>query len=109
MPQSAWSDVTRRLSIVTRYGEAYNLPSVGRIDAGLDAYEAAAGFRLPLSYRQFICLLGPGELSGYFRIYAPPYRRARRVDRVGSDITQENTRVRDPKPCRRPGASARVS
>src|SRR5579884_3465201 len=39
--------------------------------ADFDAFETQTGFRLPASYRDFVSLLGPGQLAGEFTIYAP--------------------------------------
>ena len=37
----------------------------------MDRYEAATGFRLPESYRQFVLAFGPGELGQVFTISTP--------------------------------------
>jgi predicted DNA-binding WGR domain protein len=37
----------------------------------LDAFEAASGFLLPRSYRDFALAFGPGELAQQFKIYTP--------------------------------------
>lgn len=39
----------------------------------LDEYENSSGFKLPLSYRCFVQVFGPGELGQEFRIFAPGY------------------------------------
>lgn len=39
----------------------------------LDAFEASAGFRLPLSYREFIGIFGPGTFPCELEIAAPGY------------------------------------
>ena len=41
----------------------------------LDEFEIISGFQLPQSYRDFICIFGPGELGQRFRIHAPGYKR----------------------------------
>lgn len=39
----------------------------------LDEFEHLTGVRLPLSYRNYIQVFGPGELGQEFRIFAPGY------------------------------------
>jgi SMI1 / KNR4 family (SUKH-1) len=41
--------------------------------ANLDAFEIQTGVKLPLSYRDFILVFGPGEFSSALRIAAPGY------------------------------------
>jgi hypothetical protein len=41
--------------------------------AALNQYEAATGFKLPLSYRKFIRVFGPGIHAHYYFIRAPGY------------------------------------
>jgi hypothetical protein len=38
--------------------------------ATISEYESATGFKLPLDYREFIQVFGPGELGRVFRIKA---------------------------------------
>jgi hypothetical protein len=40
----------------------------------LDDYEVRSGFRLPVGYREFIQVFGPGELGDGYKIRAPGYR-----------------------------------
>lgn len=42
-------------------------------DSALARFEADFGVPLPPSYREFVGRLGPGEIGGYFRVYAPGY------------------------------------
>lgn len=42
-------------------------------DSALDAYETRSRFRLPLSFRSFVKLFGPGQLAFDFSIRAPGY------------------------------------
>jgi len=42
-------------------------------DAMLDEFESRSGFTLPLSYRAFIKVFGPGELAWEYRMFAPGY------------------------------------
>tara|TARA_Y100000813_G_scaffold88658_1_gene62911 strand:+ start:172 stop:699 length:528 start_codon:yes stop_codon:yes gene_type:complete len=41
--------------------------------AALKEFEGAREFAFPKSYAEFVMQLGPGELSQYFRMYAPGY------------------------------------
>jgi hypothetical protein len=54
---------------VVRSRSLIPLPKV--TDAALDEFEKKIGVPLPLSYRSFIKLFGPGELAWKYRIYAP--------------------------------------
>jgi hypothetical protein len=76
--------------------EIHGLPAGSRIkalprpsDEDLDRYERESGFRLPLSYRAFIKVFGPGELGGDFRLRAPGY-----PDDPYADLGRTNAEIR---------------
>jgi hypothetical protein len=76
--------------------EIRELPADSRIkalpkpsDEDLDLYERESGFLLPLSYRAFIKVFGPGELGGDFRLRAPGY-----PDDSHADLGRTNAEIR---------------
>ena len=71
MAKVVWSRLPQRLELLVREGEVVERPSTEELDATLDDYEARAGFRLPLAYREFVHWFGPGALSSWFKIAAP--------------------------------------
>jgi hypothetical protein len=86
-----WENLYQRL--VT--GEGYEVipPSADRIEVALNRFEGTIGLPLPRSYRAWVHQFGPGELGGYFRIYAPAVLDSRHP---GYDIEAENANWRDP-------------
>jgi hypothetical protein len=76
--------------------EIRELPAGSRIkalprpsDDDLNRYERESGFRLPLSYRAFVKVFGPGELGGDFRLRAPGY-----PDHPHADLGRSNAEIR---------------
>lgn len=63
-----WDSLRDRLGIVEG-DDVVPRPS----EPALDRYEAATGFKLPQSYRQFVRTFGPGELGQVFTVYSPGY------------------------------------
>jgi len=92
-----WKDLADSLKLQTLRGFAFVRPPAKDVDAGLSACEDQLGIRLPASYRAFVRQFGPGELTGYFHIYAPPYRGVRGRALEHWDILRENEAVRDPR------------
>src|SRR5262245_6755722 len=45
----------------------------------IDEFEATAVFALPHSYREFIEVFGPGELSQRFQFHAPGYAKRNKI------------------------------
>lgn len=64
-----WKQLYQQLDVQGPPGKALKKPG----DKDLNAFEARHDFALPSSYREYIKVFGPGELGGYFRIYAPGY------------------------------------
>jgi len=62
-----WQDLYDQ--IATEY--VIHRPPSTKIDAALNECEYSLGINLPASYRAFIHQFGPGELLGWFRMYAP--------------------------------------
>jgi SMI1-KNR4 cell-wall len=91
-----WKDLADRLELQLSPGLAFVRPPAKDIEGGLSACERELGLALPASYRAFVHQFGPGDLSGFFRIYAPPYRGARGRALRFWDITRENEAVREP-------------
>jgi len=60
----------------------------------MDEAEKVLGIRFRKSYRAFIDQFGPGEIGGYFRIYAPHISS---FPDYGNDILEENRNWRDPE------------
>jgi hypothetical protein len=56
--------------------------------AHLDVLENRLGLALPLSYRAFARVFGPGCVAGAFVIFAPGFPDAPRVDFPGADVWQ---------------------
>lgn len=67
-----WEQLTKSLDVRQPPGQALSKPT----DATLDKFESAHKFKLPPSYREFVKVFGPGEIGGYFRIYAPGYGKS---------------------------------
>lgn len=80
-----WDPLIKRLKVYKR-----NPVPPARPEA-LDEYEAANGFKLPESYRQFVLALGPGELGERFAIAAPGYPR----NKFHVDLTKLNRVVHE--------------
>jgi hypothetical protein len=72
MANVVWSQLPQRVKLLARDGQAVELPTTRELDAALDDYEVRAGFRLPLSYREFVHWFGPGSFTGsWFDLAAP--------------------------------------
>jgi len=67
-----WERLYQRLKIEEPGPDRIAVPKPD--DAWLDAYEQRTGFRMPIAYREFIKVFGPGELAGVHTIRAPGYR-----------------------------------
>lgn len=68
-------------------------------DGHLDRLESELGIKLPLSYRTFIRVFGPGRLMSSFAIYAPGFRGATVIDFLANNKWQavESQRREMPK------------
>jgi hypothetical protein len=70
MSQQDWKQLYDSLEIEIAPGTP---KGVKPTQAMISEYEVATGFKLPLDYREFIQVFGPGELGRVFRIKAPGY------------------------------------
>ena len=63
-----WEDYCKSIGLLPPlHGLAVSKPA----DSDLDAFEIRSRFRLPLSYREFVKLLGPGQLASDFSVRTP--------------------------------------
>src|SRR5262245_52672134 len=70
MSTGDWSSLYRSLQIKEYPGRRrIRQPT----DLDLDKFESSTRFKLPVSYREFIKVFGPGTLGVFFRIAAPGY------------------------------------
>jgi hypothetical protein len=96
MAKAVWSQLPKRLEVLVRDGEILDRPDPAELDAALDNYETRTGFRLPVSYREFMHWFGPGALSVWFQICSPiPPRFRGRVADV-YDIDKQREMLEDP-------------
>jgi hypothetical protein len=87
-----WERLYQRL--VADQGREVVLPPETTIAAALKQAEAELGVRFPASYKAFIHQFGPGELAGFFRIYAPAVPGCRDY---GNHIVKDNREWRHPR------------
>jgi hypothetical protein len=71
MGTNIWEELYRNLRIL----ELSLVPKVGQpTDTQIECVEKKLGLPLPLGYRDFIKVFGPGEIASDFRIRAPGFR-----------------------------------
>ncbi|MBL8795436.1 MAG: SMI1/KNR4 family protein [Planctomycetia bacterium] len=97
MAKVSWSQLPKRIEMLVRDGEVFDRPKPGEIDNVFRHYEAQAGFRLPISYREFIHWFGPGALSGWFQICAPIPPRLRGLVADVFDMDKQREMLEDPE------------
>lgn len=68
---NGWEQLGAKLQV----GKGKGGKLVASTDAALDEFERSFNIKLPLNYRDFVKLFGPGELAGVVRIYAPVGRK----------------------------------
>lgn len=85
-----WKELYHRLHIKSPRGAPVSKTS----KASLEAYESRTEFRFPSSYKKFVTLFGPGEIGGYFNVFAPGYSNRRCGDLVDFQrfLQKPNTR-----------------
>jgi hypothetical protein len=98
MPRVGWGQLRERIELLVRDGDALDRPTERELDTALNDYEARAGFRLPLAYREFVHWFGPGWFTAsWYRVAAPiPTRLRGRVADV-YDIDRRQEMLHDPK------------
>ncbi|MCC7420204.1 MAG: SMI1/KNR4 family protein [Planctomycetaceae bacterium] len=68
MNSTQWKRKTASWRVYRRPGKPYEAPPT---EQDLDAFEQHFSFQLPLSYRAFALLMGPGTVSGFCTIATP--------------------------------------
>jgi SMI1-KNR4 cell-wall len=97
MAKAVWSQLPQRLKLLVRDGETLSRPSPAELDAALDDYEARVGFRLPVSYREFMHWFGPGALSEWFQFCGPIPARFRGQVADVYDIDKQREMLEEPE------------
>src|SRR5947209_8698265 len=97
MSDATWDELVARLKLLIPEGQELDAPTPEALDAALGDLERMAGFHFPASYRAFLHRFGPGELAGYFHIYAPIPEGVGSPAREYYDIVKENEVIRDPE------------
>lgn len=67
-------------------------------DQHLDRFQEKLAVRLPVSYRAFIKVFGPGFIARSFPIYSPGYRGAGVVDMLANNKWQDEYTAHGPEP-----------
>ncbi len=78
MSVKEWQELYDSIKIIPADGKPFaELPD----SKTLDEFESSYDVKLPVAYREFIQVFGPGELGQEFRIYAPGFITCERLKR----------------------------